>query len=36
MMAVRLLYALALLNLVLLLSDVLYNVLGGLLPLVRD
>lgn len=33
MMAVRLLYALALLNLLALLSDALYNVLGGLLPL---
>jgi len=31
MMAVRLLYALALLNLLVLLSDALYNVLGGLL-----
>jgi hypothetical protein len=35
MKAVRLLYALALANLLILLSDVLYNVLGGLLPLVR-
>jgi hypothetical protein len=35
MTAVRLLYALALANLLILLSDVLYNVLGGLLPLVR-
>jgi hypothetical protein len=35
-MAIRLLYALALLNLLFLLSDVLYNVLGGLLPLVRQ
>jgi hypothetical protein len=35
MRAVRLLYALALANLLILLSDVLYNVLGGLLPLVR-
>ncbi len=33
MMAVRLLYALALLNLLVLLSDALYNVLGGLLSL---
>ena len=33
MMAVRVLYALALLNLLVLLSDALYNVLGGLLPL---
>lgn len=35
MRAVRLLYALALANLLILLSDVLYNVLGGLLPLLR-
>ena len=35
MMAVRLLYALALLNLLVLLSDALYNVLGGFLPLGR-
>ena len=35
MRAVRLLYALALTNLLILLSDVLYNVLGGLLLLVR-
>jgi hypothetical protein len=35
MRAVQLLYALALANLLILLSDVLYNVLGGLLPLVR-
>ncbi len=35
MMAIRLLYALALLNLFFLLSDALYTVLGGLLPLVR-
>ncbi len=35
MMVVRLLYVLALLNLLFLLSDALYNVLGGLLPLVR-
>ncbi len=35
MRAVRLLCALALVNLLILLSDVLYNVLGGLLPLVR-
>jgi len=34
-MAIRLLYALALVNLLFLLSDALYNVLGGLLPLVR-
>lgn len=33
MRAVRLVYALALANLLILLSDVLYNVLGGLLPL---
>jgi len=36
MSGVRLLHALALLNLLLLLSDVLYNVLGGLLPLLRQ
>jgi len=35
MRAVRLLYALALANLLILLSDVLYNVLGGFLPLMR-
>ena len=35
MMAIRLLQALALINLVILFSDVLYNVLGGLLPLAR-
>ncbi len=35
MRAIWLLYALALANLLILLSDVLYNVLGGLLPLVR-
>ncbi len=35
MRVARLLYALALANLLILLSDVLYNVLGGLLPLVR-
>ncbi len=35
MRVVRLLYALALANLLILLTDVLYNVLGGLLPLVR-
>ena len=35
MIGVRLLYALAVLNLLFLLSDALYNVLGGLLPLVR-
>ena len=35
MKAVRLLYALALVNLLILLSDVLYNVLGGLLPRIR-
>jgi hypothetical protein len=35
MSAVRLLYALAVANLLILISDVLYNVLGGLLPLVR-
>jgi hypothetical protein len=33
--ALRLLYALALLNLAILLVDALYNVLGGLLPLLR-
>lgn len=35
MIAVRLLYALALLNLLLLLSDALYNVAGALLPAAR-
>ena len=34
-MAVRLLAGLAVLNLLVLLTDLLYNVLGGLLPLVR-
>jgi hypothetical protein len=35
MTAVRLLMALAVLNLLFLLTDLLYNVLGGLLPLLR-
>jgi hypothetical protein len=35
MMAVRLLLALALLNLVILIGDALYNVLGGFAPLLR-
>jgi hypothetical protein len=35
MTGVRLLYILAMLNLLFLLSDALYNVLGGLLPMVR-
>ena len=35
MSAVRLLLALALLNLVILLVDGLYNVLGGLVPVLR-
>jgi hypothetical protein len=35
MIAVRVLWFLALVNLLILLSDALYNVLGGLLPLVR-
>ena len=35
MSPLRLLYALALLNLVILLIDMLYNVLGGLVPLLR-
>lgn len=35
MSALRLLYALALLNLLILLIDGLYNVLGGLVPLLR-
>jgi len=35
MTAIRLLQALAVLNLLLLLGDALYNVLGGLLPFVR-
>ena len=35
MIAIRLLHALALVNLLILISEVLYNILGGLLPLVR-
>lgn len=35
MTGVRLLYALALLNLVILVGDMLYNVLAGLLPMMR-
>jgi hypothetical protein len=35
MIAIRLLHALALANLLILIADVLYNVLGGLLPLAR-
>jgi hypothetical protein len=35
MTGVRFLYILAVLNLLFLLSDALYNVLGGLLPMVR-
>ncbi len=35
MMAVRLLLALALLNLVILFGDALYNVFGGFAPLLR-
>jgi hypothetical protein len=35
MTAVRFLYILAMLNLLFLVSDALYNVLGGLLPMVR-
>jgi hypothetical protein len=35
MIAVRLLLALALLNLLLLVGDALYNVLGGFAPLLR-
>jgi hypothetical protein len=35
MTGIRFLYLLALLNLIILVSDVLYNVLGGLLPMVR-
>lgn len=35
MTAIRLLHVLALANLVILLGDVLYNVLSGLVPLVR-
>ena len=35
MSGVRLLYALALLNLVILVGDMLYNVLAGLLPMMR-
>lgn len=35
MTGIRLLRALAIANLLVLLADVLYNVLGGLLPMVR-
>lgn len=35
MIGVRLLHAIALINLLILLSDILYNVVGGLLPLLR-
>lgn len=35
MIGVRLLYLLALLNLLILAGDVLYNVLGGLVPMIR-
>jgi hypothetical protein len=35
MIGVRLLYALALLNLLILAGDLLYNVLAGLLPMIR-
>ena len=35
MTGVRILYILAVLNLLFLLSDALYNMLGGLLPMVR-
>jgi hypothetical protein len=35
MRGIRLLRALAIANLLVLLADVLYNVLGGLLPMVR-
>ena len=35
MIGIRLLYILALVNLIVLVGDVLYNVLGGLLPMVR-
>jgi hypothetical protein len=35
MIGIRLLHAIALINLFILLSDILYNVVGGLLPLVR-
>jgi hypothetical protein len=35
MRAIRLLRALALANLLILIGDILYNVLGGLLPIVR-
>jgi len=35
MMAVRLVLALALLNLLILVGDALYNVLGGFVPLLR-
>ena len=35
MIGVRLLHAIALINLLILLSDIVYNIVGGLLPLVR-
>lgn len=35
MTGVRLLRALALVNLLILLGDILYNILGGLLPMLR-
>jgi hypothetical protein len=35
MMAVRLVLALALLNLLILVGDALYNILGGFVPLLR-
>lgn len=35
MIGIRLLHAIALINLFILLSDILYNIVGGLLPLVR-
>lgn len=35
MTTIRIFAALALLNLLILLGDVLYNVLGGLIPLIR-
>jgi hypothetical protein len=35
MIGIRLLYLLAVANLIVLVADVLYNVLGGLVPMVR-
>ena len=35
MIGIRLLHAIALINLLILLSDIVYNIVGGLLPLMR-